>query len=369
MKKVFVLCIVLLSFVFAPSVFAEELTAEDIYKQQFEQSGAGELDEALPQDVKEYMDEINISSLDTSWTEQFTPQNIFQQIIGFLKSNGKRPIIAGCSILAVLLFGSAAGGLLPDNKNIEFVVTVGITSAAVIPAVSTIVSSVSAIEAAGTFMLSFIPIFAAILISNGRSLTAAGFSSVMLTATEIISALCSFVITPLVGMQLGLSVSGSVLNDINTASVGRTVKRVATWITALCTTVLLAVLGIQTLVNGSADSLSAKTAKFVIGTAVPVVGGAVSEALSTVKGCLKLLSSSVAIYGIVALAVIMLPVVVELLLWRVVLLLTAMAAEVLGKEKSAMLIRSVDSAVSFVLGIMILIGVLFIISVTCVSLA
>lgn len=368
MKKLIVVCVVLLVVWLVPTVSANELTTEDIYSQQFEQSGAEELSEALPDDVRQQMDELDISGLDTSWTEELTVENIFGQILSFLKSGGKRPLLAGVSILAVLLFGSAAGGLMHENRNIEYVVTLGITASAVLPAVSTVMASVSAIRSAGTFMLAFIPVFAAILISRGRSLTAAGYSSLMLGASEAVTSLCSLVITPLVGMQLGLTVSGSVLTEINTASVGRTVRRIANWILTLCTTVLLAVLGIQTLINGSADSLSDKTAKFIIGSTVPVVGGAVGEALATVKGCLKLLGSSVAIYGIIAVAMLMLPVIVELLLWRVVLLLTAMIAELLIKERSAMLLRSVDSAVAFVLGITVFIGVLFVISITVVSL-
>lgn len=369
MKRLLVVSIVLMSLLWSLDCSAEEISTEDIYKQQYEITQADKLSGSLPDDVKEYMDGIDISGLDTSWTEQFTPKNIFQQIWEFMKSRGKRPIASGCSIIAMLLFGSVANGMMPVNKSVDYVLTLGILSAAIMPAISTVVSSVSAIKSAGTFMLSFIPIFAAVLVSRGRTLTAAGFSSVMLVVSEAVSAVSSLVITPMVGMQLGLSVSGSVLNDFNTSSVARTVKRISSWILGLCVTVILAVLGIQTIINGSADSLKDKTAKFVIGSAVPLVGGAVSEALGTVKGCLKLLSSSVAIYGIVALAVLLLPVVVELLLWRVVLLFTAMISDVLGKEKASALIRSVDSAVAFVLGIMIFIGVLFIISVTMVSLA
>ncbi len=367
MKKLTVFIMVLMLFCLDITCNAQELTPDGIYGEQYNASGADGLSDCLPNDVKEYMDSIDISGFDTSWTSELTLQNIFQQIAGFIKSGGKRPITAGCSILAVLLFGAAAGGLT-ENKSLDFVLTVGITASAVMPAISTVISCVSAIETVGTFMLSFIPVYAAILISRGRTLTAAGYSTVMLVAAEAVTTACSLVITPLTGMQLGLSVSSSVLTEINVTSIGRTIKRASTWILSLSTTVMLAILGIQTLVNGSADSVTDKTAKFFVGTTVPVVGSAVGEALSTVKGCLKLLGSSVAVYGIVAIAMIMLPVVVELLMWRVVLLLTAMVSEVLGREKSATLIRSVDSCVAFVLGIIIFIGVLFIISVTVVSL-
>ncbi len=368
MKRFFIVfTIAILLFTAATECGAEEITVEDTYSQQYKASGADKLSESLPEGVKQQMDEFDISASDTDWADYFTPKNIFQEIWSFLKTGGKRPLTAGCAILAVLLFGSAVKGMADENKTVGFAVTVGITAVTVLPTVSSILSCVSALKSAGVFMLSFVPVYASILVSKGKTLTAAGFSSVMLVAAEAVTAMCSFIIVPLTGMQLGLSVSSSVLEDVNTSSVSKAIKKTSLWLLTLATTVFLALLGIQTVVKGSADSLSAKTVRFFVGTAVPVVGSVVGDALSTVKGCLKLLSSSVAIYGIVALATILLPVILELLLWRVVLLLTSSAAELLGQDKSASLIRSVDSATAMVLGISVLVTVLFVIAITMVS--
>ena len=368
MKKfIFIFTLVVIFFSLAVNCNAEELTPEDTYSQQFKASGAEKLAESLPDGVQQQMDELDISSTDTDWTEYFTPKNIFGEIWSFLKSGGKRPLTAGCAILAILLFGSAVSGIGQENKTVGFAVTVGILAVTVLPTVSSILACVSALKSAGVFMLAFVPVYASVLVSRGKTLTAAGFSSVMLVAAEAVTAMCSFIVVPLTGMQLGLSVSSSVLENVNTSSIGKAIKKTSLWLVTLATTVCLGVLGIQTVVKSSADSLSAKTARFFVGTTVPIVGSAVGDALSTVKGCLKLLGSSVAVYGVVALLAITLPMILELLLWRVVLLLTSSMAELLGQDRSASLIRSVDSATAMVLGITALITVLFIISIAMVS--
>ena len=69
-------------------------------------------------------------------------------------------------------------------------------------------------------------------------------------------------------------------------------------------------------VNSSADTLTAKTARFIIGSSVPVAGGVLSEALGTVTASVTLLKSSVGIYGAAACAAILLPLITELLMWR-----------------------------------------------------
>ncbi len=367
MKIIIVIVIVLLTLPLCGNAAAFEVDVKETYDEQLEASGADNLGESLPVETRDKLDEIDILNSDTALTEYFTPQNIFQSIWEFIKSGGKRPLKALVTCVGVLLFSTAVEGFKSDNKSIKYVLSLGVAAAVVLPASGTLTACVSALSSAGVFMLSFVPVYAAILVTRGKSLTAAGFSTVMLTVSQAVSALCSFCLVPLTGMQLGLSVAGSTLPDINTQSVGNAVKKASMWVLSLASTVLLGILGIQTVVGGAADSLGSKTAKFVLGTAVPIVGTTVSEALSTVRGCVKLLGSSVAVYGIVAVVLLILPTVIELLLWRISLLLGSSAADILGQTKAAALIRSVDAAVSFVLGIMILVGVLFIISVTVVA--
>ena len=367
MKKLLVVVVMLLSFGLFSTANATEIDIDGIYSEQYKSSGADSLSDALPSDIANSLDELDISGLDISWTEYFTPENIFSHILDFFKTGGKRPLTAGLSVLAVMLFSTTVKTIGEQNKTVNYVLSIGVTVACVLPAVSTIKSCVLVVETVCVFMLALIPVYASILVSRGKPLTASGFSAVMLSCSNVVSSLCSFVVVPLTGIQLALSVSSSVSPDIKTESLNRCIKRVSLWILSLMTTVLLGVLGIQTVVSGSADSVSSKTARFLLGTAIPVVGSTVSEAFATVKGCVKLLGSSVAVYAIVALCCLVLPLVIELLLWRVSMLFCASFAETLSQDKCASLLRAVDSAISFVLGVVILVGILFIISVTMVA--
>ena len=138
------------------------------------------------------------------------------------------------------------------------------------------------------------------------------------------------------------------------------------WIMAFISTVFLGILGIQTAVNSSADSLVSKTAKFIIGSSVPVAGGVLSEALGTVTASMGLLKSSVGIYGALACAAMLLPLIAELLIWRLVLLVTSAAAELVSLSEISGLLRAVDSMLSVLAGVILLVGAMFIISLAAV---
>ena len=88
-------------------------------------------------------------------------------------------------------------------------------------------------------------------------------------------------------------------------------------------TVFTGFLSIQSVIGKAADNMTVKTTKFFVGSMVPVVGGALSEALTTVTAGIGMLKSTAAMWCVIVLAIILLPTIIELFLWRIVLSLLA----------------------------------------------
>ena len=241
-------------------------------------------------------------------------------------------------------------------------------SAAVIavPVSSVINTSVNALRGIGVFMLSFIPVFAVIVAASGATVTAASMSALLLAATETVSYISSFIVPPLMGGYLTLSLSSAVSPLIKKSGITETVKKLAFWIMAFISAVFVGILGIQTAVNSSADTLVSKTAKFIIGSSIPVAGGVLSEAMNTVTASMGLLKSSIGIYGALACAVTLLPLVIELLIWRAVLLISSSVSEIFSLGGIAGLLRAIDSMLSVLIGIILLVGAMFVISLDAV---
>ena len=79
-----------------------------------------------------------------------------------------------------------------------------------------------------------------------------------------------------------------------------------------------------------------------------------------------LLKSSVGIYGAVACAAVILPLTAELLIWRGVLILTSAAAELFSLSVISGILRAVDSVMSVLIGILLITGAMFVISLAIV---
>lgn len=84
-------------------------------------------------------------------------------------------------------------------------------------------------------------------------------------------------------------------------------------------TVFSATLAFQTVWKSASDSLAVRTAKYSASTLIPVVGNAVSGAVSTLATALSLLKDSVGLIGIYTLFALVAPVLIRLLLVRAAL--------------------------------------------------
>lgn len=341
----------------------------DLYSEQFELSGADELEDVLPDETKEYMQEFGIDASDYNWVNSLTAESVFAHIWSFIRSGAKTPFLTGGGILAVILI-SAALGSVTKNEGVMtaslYASSLSTAAVAAAPIFSVITASVNAMKGCATFMSAFVPVFAVIVAAGGMTATSVSMSALLLGAAQGVSYVSNFVVTPLMGGYLAVSITSSVSPIVNQTGIANAIKKVALWIMSLVSTVFVGILGIQTAVNSSADTLSLKTVKFIVGSSVPVAGSALSEALNTVTASMGLLKSSVAIYGVLACLIIFLPLLIELLLWRATLLLTGAVADIFSLNKISGLLKSIDTVMSLLISVILLTGAMFIISLTVV---
>ena len=371
MKKVRMLILFLIfAALFTISVSAAESESpEEFYAEQYKNSGAEHLENSLPDSAKDYFSEHGIDPSDYNWVNSLSAESVFKHILTFITSGAKAPLNTGAVIIAIILISAAlTSAEIKSSAMTAAIYASAAASAAVIavPVSSVINTSVNALRGIGVFMLSFIPVFAVIVAASGATVTAASMSALLLAAAETVSYISNFIVLPLMGGYLTLSLSSAVSPLIKKSGIAETVKKLAFWIMAFISAVFVGILGIQTAVNSSADTLVSKTAKFIIGSSIPVAGGILSEAMNTVTASMGLLKSSIGIYGALACAVTLLPLVIELLIWRAVLLISSSVSEIFSLGGIAGLLRAIDSMLSVLIGIILLVGAMFVISLAAV---
>lgn len=357
-----VICFLVVLFVFALPVSANE---DSVYLEQYGESGASDLEEALPDSVKDFLQENNLQPKNEDWVNNLSVENVFSHIIDFVKSGGKTPLAVTISLIGIILISALISNNVSSSSALSAAVfaTVAATAGIIcLPIFSVIQTAVNSMKACTVFMTAFIPVFAVIVASSSAALTAVSSSATLLLATQGVNYITNFVIMPLMSGFLGVSIASNISPIIHESGIANGIRKIAFWIMSLISAVFIGVLSIQTAVNSAADNLTLKTAKFIIGSAIPMAGTVLSESLSTVTSSMSLLKSSVGIYGVVSLCVIFLPLVIELFLWRVGLIVSSAVADLFSVGKISLLFKSIDSMMSLLIGIILLTLAMFIIS-------
>lgn len=361
MKKIIVFLIV-------ACLSAIPVCADNNYTTQYENVGADRLADSLDEQTREFFEQNGIDASNSDWVNKLTSKSVFKHIWGFVTSGAKTPVKTGV-LVASIIFLSAALTAFGASSRFETAIYAAVISISALIASDiwqSVSAAVNAVKGSSSFMLSFVPIFASILALSGKTVTAPAMSALLLSAAETVSFAASFAVLPLMGGYLALSISSGVSPLLNNSGLVDTVKKLSMWIMSLLGTLFLGILGIQTAVNSAADSVALRTAKFILGTSVPVAGGVLGEAVSTISASMGLLRSSVGIYGVAALGFMLVPIIIELILWRCMLMLNISLSELFSLPKITGILRAADSMLSVLLGVVLLVGGMFIISLSVI---
>ncbi len=157
---------------------------------------------------------------------------------------------------------------------------------------------------------------------------------------------------PLSAMIFSASAVSSFDTDGITEGVAKGIRGIFNFLIGLSSVVITAVVGMQTAVSVSVDNLALKSARYAVSGMIPVVGGAVSGALSTLIAGVKLLSSSVGAVSLAALlSALGLPL-LRLLFYRFALFLCITVSSFSGGSLGARLFTSVRGALDTVIAVL-----------------
>ena len=361
MKRLICLIVLMPFFIF--SVSAE---SGDNYYTYYSSSGLSSLEDLLPKEVGDTLDELEIDLSSYSSIINLDTASFITLLKSYIKDGFKAPFSAFLLSTCVLIMCSMVGGIfskkLQMSETYTYVCMLSLMTVVLLPFVNSATSLISASKSLSVFMLSFIPVFAGVLIMGGSVTMGGVYSATMLLVSNTITNALSFFVSPIITIYISLGIS-SVLSGIEGAYLlSMRIKSGVNWCLGFVMTIFSGLLSIQSAVAKSADNLAIKTTKFVIGSSVPVAGGALGEALTTVTASMGILRTAAMSWCILVIAVIILPPLIELCLWRISLSVLSSVAHFLSLPDAAKLMDICSAAAGFIFAIILTITAIFIIS-------
>ena len=366
---VFFITILLSSFtVYADIEDATEYTTEGIYNSQYEQSGADALLRELTPEVKKQLKDIGVTS--PSWQElnSLSFFDIFGSIMNTIQQQSVTPLNCVVKIMGVVmlvaLINSVKSSLGSSSLTavLNSVATLTVSIILIQPVCQTIEYSTTIIKLSADFMLIFIPVMAGIMLTMGQSLQAAGSYTMVMGAGTAVSQISNNILVPLLNTFLGISVVSGISQRVNLSGFCELINKVLKWVLTFTMSVFTAILTMQSIISSSADSAGVKATRFAISSFVPLVGGALSEAYQTVRGCMGMLKSGVGVFAILATGTIYLPAIISCLLWLAAINIAIALAGVFDMGDIIKLLKSVTTVINSLIAILLCCMIIFIVS-------
>lgn len=269
-------------------------------------------------------------------------------------------IIAGVVVLVGLIKGTAAAENFSEPLNIVIGCAVAITVFA--SSAGVISQGMSAVETTSDFMLALIPVLAGIITAAGNPTLALTYGSFAMAAAQAAAQTAGNIIMPLCGAFSAFGMSASLSPELKLIKLADMVKKLTIGVLSFIAAAFSAVLGLKSLLAGSADTLASKGIKLALSSAVPIVGGALSDAYSSIIGSVSLLKSTVGVFGVIAVVMIDLPVVLQLTARIILLKLLGVLSSSMGDDTTGEVLDTLSSALTVINAAVIFTAALFIIS-------
>ncbi len=195
---------------------------------------------------------------------------------------------------------------------------------------SAIKTTVNYFENLNAFTAASIPLMGGLYAMGGNVSSAVSASVGLTLFMTVLEEFVGQTIIPFCGICLALSLVGALDPSLRVGTLLGSIKKNYTTALSFLMMLLLAMLGAQSVLSATKDTLAMRSAKFAAGNIIPVVGGSVAELLRSVSAGVGYLRGTVGVCGVLLLLFLLLPTLIELLLVRVTWQLGASFADLLG---------------------------------------
>ena len=357
MKKVITILIAALITVILPvGVFADDnwLESDDVLN---------EIYSYLPVDINE-----NITD------DLLEPSFLWQALVDSLKSAFPAATRSFAVILGLVLISAVIGAVRDSIASggiavaLDFVCTVCVC-AAILSCVDVGFGDVTGFVSDLTGLVTAsVPVVCTVVATSGRATLSAGIGTVTAVASSILGGVCSGWLIPLSKLNFALLVGGSVCTEFDFSAILSSFKKISTVILALISAAITATVAFQTVITKGADDLIVRGVKFA-GSFIPYIGGAVSEAVSTLKGSIGVIGATAGMSTAVIIAVMALTPLVKLSVMRCFTDVSCGVATLLGRKKEGTFFAGLSDIIGVLTAVTAAVSVVFIVAVSALGAA
>lgn len=329
----------------------------------------GEVEDALSPDAQALLERLDEDAADSGTLSKGAAQlwdNACQLLAAEFRSSLRVMVVL---LGAVLLYGVAEGSfqaaehpLMANFVPLSFVLVITMTAAGDVQTMMG--AGTETMEQLDVLSKALLPSLAAAVAASGGIVSAGVRQVATVFFANLLMTLIRSVLLPLMYFYVAASAADAMLPGNPLRRIASGIKKVVTWALTAALVLFTGYLTISGAAATSADALTLQVTRTVISTAVPVVGGIISQASGSVLSGAGLLKNSIGIFGMLAVLATCLTPFLRLAVQYLLYKITAFLAGTAGNGTLVELIDALGSAFGLMLGMVGSCALLLLISIT-----
>ncbi|MFK3937191.1 stage III sporulation protein AE [Alkalihalobacillus sp. NPDC078783] len=214
------------------------------------------------------------------------------------------------------------------------------------------------------FMIALLPLLLALMASMGSMASSALFHPLIIFLVNTSGILVNQFVLPLLFFSAVLGMVSTLSDQYKVSKLADFFRNIAVGLLGIFMTVFLGVISVQGASTAATDGLTIRTAKFIAGNFIPVVGKMFTDATDTVMSASVLLKNTVGVTGLGILFMICVFPLLKVLSLGIIFNLSAAILQPLGGGPIIECLSIIGKAVMYVFAALALVSLMFFLAVT-----
>lgn len=216
------------------------------------------------------------------------------------------------------------------------------------------------------FMLAVLPTLLTVLAGMGGLTSAALFHPIMITLVTTAAATVANIVFPLIFLAAVLEIVSGLNENYKLTNLAGLLKQGATLVMGFTFTIFMGMVGIKGAAGAVADGLAMKTAKFALGSFVPVVGKMFADATDLIFGSTLLLKNALGMLGAAAIFLITAFPLLKILSLSLIYQLAGALVQPVGAGPIAAILATISRSLQALFGAVAVVALMFFLSITVI---
>lgn len=299
-------------------------------------------------------------------------QTIYKKIIKILGNEVSSNLKILISILVIIVIHGILKSITDslENSNVSQIIYFVQYILIVTLIMSNFTEIIKLIKETANNLVGFInllmPLLLTLMVYTGNITTSSVLEPIVLFISNFIGNIIVDALIPIVLIIVVFSIISKISDRVQVEKISKFLKSGVVWFLGIVLTIFVGVVSLEGTLSSSVDGVTAKTAKAVVSSVIPVVGKVLGDVVDSVLGCGVVLKNAVGVVGVIVIIGICILPVLKIAILSIMYSLASAVVQPVADDKIVKLLDEMSGVFKLLLAILCSLSVILIIGVTLV---